>query len=455
MDARRSLALAALAAVPLALLATPGQAATRRAVVYGPNGRPAHGGPVPTPRLFRLHHGAGEPTLGIDRKGDVFVTVSSGCVTSCLGSTEAAQTVAPGGRAVFATFDHGKTWRDITPGAQGVSPHAISMDPYLFVDDAGDGNRVFDVDLTVACAELSYTDNGGQTWITNPASCGEPVNDHQTVFSGKPVKSTTVGYSKVVYYCYNLPDITTRCTKSVDGGLTFAPTAQVNNLHCSGLNGHGVTNPKGVVFIPLGANCRVPNLAVSADEGDTWQVVEVAPDMSSSGDPSVAIDSTGNLYYVFEDRETRLPYLTVSRDSGKTWSTPYAVAPRGITATNLATIDVGKPGRVAIAFYGTTGTGSSAGWNGYLTEGIDVLTSHPTFFTASVNEPSQPLKVNGCGPGRCGRVLDFIDVEIAPDGTPWAAYVDACLSVCEQTRQESIHDNEGVVGTLVGGPKLR
>jgi len=41
-----------------------------------------------------------------------------------------------------------------------------------------------------------------------------------------------------------------------------------------------------------------------------------------------------------------------------------------------------------------------------------------------------------------------------PDGSPWAAYVDACLATCEKTGQESIHDNEGVVGTLVGGPRL-
>jgi hypothetical protein len=51
-------------------------------------------------------------------------------------------------------------------------------------------------------------------------------------------------------------------------------------------------------------------------------------------------------------------------------------------------------------------------------------------------------------------VLDFIDVEIAPDGAPWGAYVDACQADCEKTKVESIHDNEGVIGTLVGGPKL-
>jgi hypothetical protein len=451
---RRTLAvLAALAVVPLAMSSS-GAAPSRHAVAHGVNRKSAHGRYSPTPKMFRLGHGAGEPTLGIDKKGNVFITVSSGCVTSCAGSTESLQTVAPGGRAVYGTFDHGKTWKDITPGAMGASPHVISMDPYLYVDDTPDGNRIFDVDLTVACAELSYSDDAGKTWITNPAACGEPVNDHQTVFTGKPVTSPTVGYPKIVYYCFNHPAFT-KCSKSLDGGLNFIPTTQINNPRCSGLNGHGVTNAKGVVFLPLGS-CGKPNIAISSDEGSNWNVVQVNDDLGATGDPSVAVDKNGTLYYLWVDSEDRLPWLSISKTSGKTWSKPVMVAPKGVNAVNLATMDVGAPGKVAIAYYGTSDADDpDAGWNGYLASGVDVLTSHPTFYTASINSPSNPLKIKGCGPGRCGRVLDFIDVEIAPDGSPWGAYVDACLATCEKTHVESIHDNEGVIGTLTGGPKLR
>jgi hypothetical protein len=65
------------------------------------------------------------------------------------------------------------------------------------------------------------------------------------------------------------------------------------------------------------------------------------------------------------------------------------------------------------------------------------------------------LKINGCGPGRCGRVLDFIDVVISRTGQPWGAFVDACLAGCEKSLEESIHDNQGVIGTLKGGPRLK
>ena len=458
-SSRRAFALVTVAlAAPLLLAQQGTAAASRKAVVHGANGKSAHGSRPPTPKMFRLGHGAGEPTLGITKQGKVFITASSGCVTSCAGSEESLQTVAPGGRAVFMTSNKGASWKNVSPGdpSTGVSPHVISMDPYLYVDATPDGSRIFDVDLTVACSELSYSDNDGASWVTNPIACGEPVNDHQTVFTGKPVTSTTVLYPKVVYYCFNHPAFT-KCSKSLDGGINFIPTAQINNPSCSGLNGHGVTDAKGTIYIPLGANCNSPHLAVSKDEGNTWKVLPISDDdISSTGDPSVAVDKNGTLYYLYVNGEDRLPYLTISKTGGESWSKPVMVAPRGVKATNLATIDVGVPGKVAMAYYGTTTDPEEGGtrWNGYLAEGTGVLTKNPVFYTATINDPRHPLKVKDCGPGRCGRVLDFIDVEIAPDGSPWGAFVDACLDACEKSGQESIHDNEGIVGTLVGGPTL-
>ena len=148
--------------------------------------------------------------------------------------------------------------------------------------------------------------------------------------------------------------------------------------------------------------------------------------------------------------------LSTSTNGGKTWSHPIDVGAPGVLRTNLATLTVGAPGKVAIAYYGTTyEKDKGAFWNGYLASGTDVLSAHPVFYSAAVNDPKHALKVGGCGAGRCGRVLDFIDVEIAPDGHPWAAYVDACAAVCEQTKVESLHDNGGLVATLVGGPDLK
>jgi hypothetical protein len=450
---RPLLGLLALTACVVGLASHPSQAASRTATAHHANGKRVAAAHLPRPALFDLHHAAGEPTLGITREGYVAVTAGSGCVTSCLGSTETLSTFTPGGRAVFLTKDKGRTWQNISPGVADVSPHVTSLDPYLFVDRSAELSRIFDIDLNAACNELSYTDDDGRTWVTNPLSCGEPVNDHQTVFSGKPVTSTTLRYPRVIYYCFNKLAYTD-CTKSIDGAITFLPTANVTMPECSGLNGHGISDSKGAIYLPYTGCANAPELAISPDEGSSWSTVRL-PGKVNGGDPSVAIDAHDNLYYLWDDAD-RQPMLSTSRNHGKTWSTPVDVAAPGVVRTDLATLTVGAPGKVAIAYYGTTSASDTgAFWNGYLAEGIGVLGTNPLFYSASVNDPRHPLKTGDCGPGRCGRVLDFIDVEIAPDGTPWGAYVDACADVCEQTHVESIHDNEGLVGALVGGLDLR
>ena len=214
--------LAALSALALTLSSgSQASAGDRKAVAHTTGGkRVATSLPAPTPKLFDYHHHAGEPTLGITRSGAVVVTAGAGCVTSCAGSTHTLETVTPGGRAVFITRDKGKTFQDVSPGKAGVSPNVTSQDPYLLVDHSAESDRTFDVDLNLACNMLSYSDDEGASWISNPLSCGEPVNDHQTVFTGKAIKSPHPLYPSLVYYCFNKLAYTD-CTKSIDGGLTF------------------------------------------------------------------------------------------------------------------------------------------------------------------------------------------------------------------------------------------
>ncbi|MFN2626181.1 MAG: sialidase family protein, partial [Mycobacteriales bacterium] len=314
LRARRIAGLLAIALVPAALAAPSlAKGGSRRAVAHGANARPASARHLPSPRMYRLHHGAGEPTIGFTKSGTIYFTASDGCVSTCPGSDEALSLVAPGGRVVLASADKGKTWEDRTPGIHPVSPHVISLDPYLFVDTTPEGSRIFDLDSTLACAELSFSDDEGKTWLTNPLACGEPVNDHQTLFAGPPVSSPTVAYPKVLYYCFNHPEFT-KCSKSLDGGLSFMPTANIVPPECSGLNGHGVTDAKGTVYVPLGS-CGQPKLAISTDEADNWKVIQVAPMPSDGGgDPSVAVDEKGTLYYLFVGAPDRLPYLVTSKD---------------------------------------------------------------------------------------------------------------------------------------------
>jgi hypothetical protein len=91
-------------------------------------------------------------------------------------------------------------------------------------------------------------------------------------------------------------------------------------------------------------------------------------------------------------------------------------------------------------------------WSGYTTISANALDKNPTFYSAPVNAPSDPLKRGTCGPGRCGlTILDFIDVVIAPDGEVWTAWVDACVMACAEKTGTQDSGSEAVVGHFLGG----
>ncbi len=406
----------------------------------------------PTAKYMNVGHDAVEPTLGQTKNGMVFYT-------------------AAGTRnEVVRSKDDGKTWEVVSPKLGDRNRHAITLDPYLYVDEWT--NRVFTIDLLVACSLMSYTDDLGKNWTTNPLACGRPVNDHQTLFSGPPVSSPTVGYDNIVYYCWN--DVaTSSCGKSLDGGITWRATGepafsvsdadgtngQGDTRHCGGLHGHGVVGEDGTVYLPK-EHCTEPWLAISKDEGLTWERVRVSQKTAIWGpDPSVAIDKKGNIYYAFLSGK-RLPHVTYSRNGGKTWSEPLMIGMPGITEGVLATMDVGAPGKVAFSYYATDDVDGKISkrkypptvtWNGYMTMSPNLFAKDPVFFSGSVNHPKDPMATGECGPRRCHDALDFIDVVIGFDGTPWAAFADSCVGVCAG----DVTGTTGAVGRLIGGPKLR
>ncbi len=436
---------------------------------------------VPTAQTFSVGGHALEPTLGLDESGNIFYAAAGFNRFGLAGTT------------VLRSDDGGRNWKVTSPRLLGQDLHPISLDPYVYVDLIGKKERVFTIDLTVACSYMSFSDDDGKTWTTNPLACGRPVNDHQTLFSGPPATSTTVGYPHVLYYCWN--DVaTSSCSKSLDGGVSFHPTGSPafagydpgsqdpgffrQSGFCGGLHGHGAVAPNGTVFLPR-EYCGKPMLAISKDEGRTWKRVVVSPIRSISqpkegaGHPSVAIDEKGNVYYTWIAAGNRQPFLSVSKNNGKTWSKAIPIGPPGLKETNLPQIDARGPGKVAVVYYGSTNSPfpkckddcdaadyNKATWNGYLTISANALSPNPTFYTGIVNDPADPLVRGECGPGRCQMVFDFIDVEIGRDGIAYGAFVDSCMpppsktepGCTEMTPQEG--DYEGLMTKLVGGPRL-
>ncbi|MGH2730503.1 MAG: sialidase family protein, partial [Actinomycetota bacterium] len=285
-----------------------------------------------------------------------------------------------------------------------------------------------------------------------------------------------------VYYCAADVGLASNsgqatCLKSLDGGLTFVRTGEpafpvagdegaVGNdgdpiVECDGLHGHGVADRDGNIYLPKGV-CGQPWLAISADEGLTWERMQVAKNGTPTHEAGVAVDPAGNIYYTWIGMD-RLPYLAISKNRGKDWSDPIMVGAPGVNEASLPGIAVGETGKVALIYMGSTNSPgepwtdpyAEVTWNGYMAITADALTKQPVFYTGTVNNPREPLIKGQCGPFRCQAAFDFLDVVIARDGTPWASFVDGCIEENCNASGRFLRLGEAVVGRLVGGPKLR
>ncbi|MGH2756500.1 MAG: sialidase family protein [Actinomycetota bacterium] len=413
---------------------------------------------APDGRFYRLGINGWEPTIGVDDKDRIFY--------------QARHTnLEP---HVLRSTNEGHTWKKVSPMVGGVPYQPISVDPILHLDK--DTGRVFtnNIPPDITCQPVSYTDDAGKTW-TNTEICGH--FDHQNIFTGPPPKGgdEPIGSPNVVYYCaINLVMLSgtstaTTCARSLDGGLTWLPSGEPAYLTpigesqdglpwCDGAVGHGFVGDDGTVYLPRGW-CGQPFLSISKDEGLTWDQVQVAKNGSPDHEAGVAADSEGNLYYTWI-ADDDLPYLAVSRDGGKKWSDPMMIGPPGLERSSLPAIDIGDDGKIAITYAGSDTPGKKEKnwrWNGYITMTADALAPNPVFYTGTMNAPSDPLQIGECGGTRCHSLGDFFDVTIAPDGTPWVAFVDACFKpdYCVPTFEAVGVRGEAVVGRLVGGPELR
>ncbi|MFN2524807.1 MAG: sialidase family protein [Actinomycetota bacterium] len=435
----------------------------RPAVAHRAGGKPVgdRSRKPPTVRLYRTGYRAAEPTLAITKKGWLFYEVVPPTGPRGAGKPE-----------VLRSKDGGASWEEVSPEQGGLEPHQNTLDPFIYADPWT--SRIFTVDLAYPCSITSFSDDGGESWTTTFAPCGE--SDHQNIFAGPPVHSTPVDYPNLVYYCAIQAGVTamwsaaTQCVKSLDGGITYVPTGSPPYTdqpqegrgelgiagHCGGGTGHGVVDAEGVVYLPRGW-CGQPYLAISADEGMTWRRAQVSDkgmrtfmDIYPDHEAGVAVDRDGTIYYTWVAQDG-LPYLAISEDGGESFGSPLMVGAPGVRDASLPSIDVDidNPGKVALLYMGTR---DGSAWNGYITATSNVLAKRPLFYSVTAKPLAEPLMRGQCPPISCGPQYDFLDVVFGPDGAIWGTFVDGCpLGKCDQDQTVSGRPaGEGVLAKLVG-----
>lgn len=385
-----------------------------------------------------LGNGAGEPTLGNN-----FATGRTMFIA--------------GLQTLRVTFDDTTspataTW--VNKPAQNTS--ITSFDPILFTDSQT--NRTFVSQLLPSKVSLmSFTDNDGETWTPSQGSGINSGVDHQTVGGGPYAKNADGSlkggavqrpgvdgkiYPNAVYYASQ--DIgVAEIARSDDGGLTFGVAVPMYDItQCGGLHGHIKVAPDGTVYVPNKGCNGEQAVAVSEDNGLTWQVRKIPGNQAGRTDPSVGIGSDGTIYFGYANGDGKAR-VAVSRDKGKTWENDQdAGFYVGVNNTVFPAVTAGDGDRAAFFFLGSTTAGSGGTgtdqtapyfdgtWYGFVATTYDRGKTWVTV-NATPNDPIQRGVVctNGTTcPSGTRNLLDFNDMEVDKQGRVVAAAADGCTS---------------------------
>ena len=463
-------------------------ALSTRGVLHGVDGQvlPPVDGVLAVPAFggqYSTGVAASEPTIGVTSDGMVFMTggvPNPTCSLSPAGCPAVPYAGFARGPTIMRTADKGQTWEDVFPKLPtGDSYKLRSWDPYVYVDR--DTDRVFMDDIyPIGCGFMSFSDDRGESWMHNPAACGNPqLNDHQTVGTAKPrVLPVSPLYPNLVYRCVN-NGAYAACAISLTGGQTFLPQIPIAQTmiggECQAITGHVESDFEGRVYLGLPCGGK-PGVLMSEDDGQTWTLGMVSEELDLWGhDVDLATDEAGNVYAFFVSGG--LPYFSASIDHGATWSTPAMVAAPDVTMIKFNAIAAGAPGKVAFAYVGTTMEDAlelpgaqcgalpafpctepeewaSATWNAYVGVIENALAPQLAIQTVTANSPADPLARGACA-DRCNGMTDFIDIAIDIEGRPWASFVDVCVAECVTDASVLFDGNLGFAATLVRGPALR
>jgi hypothetical protein len=402
------------------------------------------------PTVEYMGRGAGEPSIGVNWNS----LASASGVTNFQSDLETlfitfANACATGGPTA--------TWAN-RPAPTSV---VIDSDPIGFTDRQT--GRVFAAELTATSpsCKISFSDDDGNTWVPSSGPLGSGI-DHETV-GGGPYHAPLIpppppAYQHAVYYC-SQDLVAAFCLRSDDGGATFGPVVATYTTECGGLHGHVKVAPDGTVYLPNN-NCGGDGaVVVSEDNGITWHIRHVqnatSDTVSGASDPAVGIDNNGRVYFVIANADAAAAVAT-SDDHGNTWQNIFDVsAVYGLKNIRYPAAVAADTGRAAVAFYGSTTTGSADSgtfngvWHLYVAHTFD----GGLHWTTSDATPGAPIQ-RGCiwtggGANICRNLLDFFGITVDKQGRVQVGYVNGCPGGnCAQAAPTATGNAYSATGTI-------
>ena len=375
-----------------------------------------------TPAVADPIHTFGEPDIGVDPQGRVFVSGPTGTGTQ---------------RSVwFGSVDGGHTYRPISPGPVPDAVQSFNAPP-----GGGDTDIAFDrsgkqyfIDLyALTCNRVATTADGGATAAQNFAGCGtSPGSDRPwlAVYDPAPTtphQSAYAGPTPLVYEAYNNlvgpgPDGGEQWNKSLDGltytdatnadqeGAALVTTSSEATYSPFGGDGYpAIDQVTGKVFQTAGfqnddgtydllLNIGTPDAAgnltfldapvLPGGGPDYTKLIHVADNLPDSPDvlfSAASIDSARNLFVAWtldagsSNPGQRQTYVSAaSAASGWTnWTSPVRVSDAS-SATGDAVnvfpwIKAGGPGRADAVWYGSDknidpSTNAGQKWNVFMSQ---------------------------------------------------------------------------------------
>ena len=342
--------------------------------------------------------------------------------------------VTPAGFAV--SRDGGRSFRLVYPsGAQWVASdgsihidqvtgrlYYYALSPVVLPDS---GSVPVTDQLAAGYAHMMTSDDNGRTWFHTQIP-GYVESENPRFTSGvaplggdRPVPGESVAYwcGNTALFVYGQRD----CYRTLDGGHTWtlrstlfrrgipihAQCGQDQEVFNAGDGNYPQAGPDGSLWTLVSCGAHT-FLARSTDEAASFPVQRPIPAMDE-----LRIDRQGVLYGVTQAGAALL--LRTSRDGGRSWSRPVDLVAKDRRGSAIGqwAMALRGPGQLAVAYL-TAHRGG--GFDGTVT-----VLRHGALVSATVHDARTQLVTSPTT-----AKDDYIDVDVAPDGSAWGAFYGDC-----------------------------